>query len=131
MVSTSDNYQKIIPRTVKELSFILTDDHMKETFNLIWNKERDFNICLTGLFILGISKKDSSTVEVFINGLMAKYMMASGRLVKKQVVECGKHQKEILILASGLIIKYKDLVYLLLVQVTDIKDNLKIQWRMA
>lgn len=51
--------------------------------------------------------------EEYSNGVMVKYMMVNGKMVRKMEVECGKVQMVSHILDNGKMVKFKDLVSML------------------
>ena len=75
---------------------------MKVILNKEKNKVWDTNIILINLIILEIFIKAEDKGKADFNGVMARYMMASGSMERNKGVAYGKDLMEYLMLGSGI-----------------------------
>ena len=58
-----------------------------------------------------------------LSGKMANNIQASGKMVEKMEVECGKLVMEILIWVNGKMVKFQVMEYIICIRVSNIKEN--------
>ena len=69
------------------------------------------------------SSMERDQVMANLHGKMENNIQASGKMVGKMEVECGKLAMEILTWENGEMVKYQVMEYIICIQVNNIKEN--------